>query len=167
MTSKRKVVKASEDLPVGALALPPCVPKSSGVFDQSTHPHRVRIIVTEKCAVADGEVEPKRSVYFVHPEFKPPEESKEQLDESVPPHARAWEFQGVETMHPYWGVERITDAERKKLSKAPFNMGCEDKEFAAVSVGALGTDSIAITFAVVVPIMTNAVAVEHRGGSCI
>ena len=171
LTTRRKVVKASEDLPVGTLALPPCVPKSSGVFDQSNHPHRVRIIVTEKCAVADGKpearlctkgkVEPKRSVYFVHPEFKPPEESKEQLDESVPPHARAWEFQGVETMHPYWAVERMTDAERKKLSKAPFNMGCEDKEFAAVSVGALGTDSIATTFAVTVPIMTNTVEVKQ------
>ena len=55
----------------------------------------------------------------------------------------------------------MTDAERKKLSKAPFNMGCEDKEFAAVSVGALGTDSIAITFTVVVPIMTNTVAVKQ------
>ena len=54
LNSKRKVVNASEDLPTGALALPPCVPKSSSVFDKSTHPHRVSIIVTEKSAVADG-----------------------------------------------------------------------------------------------------------------
>ena len=44
--------------------------------------------------------------------------------------------------------------------KSAFNIRCEDKEFAAVSVGALGRDSIAITFAVVVPIMTNTVAVN-------
>ena len=61
----------------------------------------------------------------------------------------------------------MTDAERKKSSKPPFNMGCEDKEFAAVSVGALGTDSIAITFAVVVPIMTNAVAVKKGEELCL
>ena len=54
LNSKRKVVKASEDLPAGALALPPCVPKSSSVFDKSTHPHRVPIVVIEKSAVADG-----------------------------------------------------------------------------------------------------------------
>ena len=55
----------------------------------------------------------------------------------------------------------MADAERKKSSKAPFNMGCEDKEFAAVSVGALGTDSIATTFTVVIPIMTNTVEVKQ------
>ena len=48
--------------------------------------------------------------------------------------------------------------------KSPFNIRCEDKEFAAVSVGALGGDSIASKFAVVVPIMTNAVAVKKGGG---
>ena len=45
--------------------------------------------------------------------------------------------------------------------KSPFNLRCEDKEFAAVSVGALCGDSTASTFAVVVPIMTNAVAVNE------
>ena len=39
-------------------------------------------------------------------------------------------------------------------------MRCEDKELSAVSVGPLGMDSIAITFAVIVPIMTNTVAVN-------
>ena len=44
--------------------------------------------------------------------------------------------------------------------KGAFNLACEDKEFAAVSVGALGENSIASTFAVVVPITTTAVAVK-------
>ena len=50
--------------------------------------------------------------------------------------------------------------------KSAFNIRCEDKEFAAVPVGALGRDSIAIADAVVVPIMTDAVAVK-KGRSCI
>ena len=70
-------------------------------------------------------------------------------------------------MHPFWAVERSTDAERKKSSKGPSNMGCEDNEFAAVSVGALGRDSIAITVAVVVPTMTNAVAVNKGEELCL
>ena len=34
LNSKRKVVKASEDLPKGTLALPPCVQRTSGVHDR-------------------------------------------------------------------------------------------------------------------------------------
>ena len=103
LSSKRKVVKASEDLPKGTLALPPCVPKTSSVLDKSVHPHRVPIVVTEKSAVADGTppgtrlsakspCEAKRTVYYVHPEFKMPEESKEKLEDAVASHVRAWEF---------------------------------------------------------------------------
>ena len=48
-----------------------------------------------------------------------------------------------------------------KRRRAPFNITFKDKEFAAVTVGASGRGSIASTFAVVVPIMTNAVAVKN------
>ena len=63
------------------------MPKSSSVLDKSTHQHRVRIQVIEKSAVAGGKpdvrvgtkgkLEPKRTVYYVHPEYNNPEESKE------------------------------------------------------------------------------------------
>ena len=76
-----------------------------------------------------------------------PEESKEKLDDEAESHARAWEFKGDETLHPFWAVERLTEDERRKAQKGAFNL-------------ASGTDSIASTFAVVVPIMTNAVAVK-------
>ena len=152
------------------MALPPCVPHTSRVYDKSTHPHRVPIVMIEKSAVADGRpdtrqrekgaYEPKRSVYYVHPEFKMPEESKEQLDDAVASGARAWEFKGDETLHPFWAVERLTEDERRKAQKGAFNLTFEDKEFVAVTVGASCGDSIAITLAVVVPIMTNAVDVK-------
>ncbi len=74
------------------------------VLDKSVHPHRVPIAVTEKTAMADGTpgtricakstCEAKRTVYYVHPEFKMPEESKEQLEDAVESGARAWEFKG-------------------------------------------------------------------------
>ena len=51
--TKRNVVKASEDVLGGSLALPPCVPHACGVYDKSCHPHRVPITVTERSAVAD------------------------------------------------------------------------------------------------------------------
>ena len=124
LTKHREVVKASEDLPAGALALAPCVLETSSVLDKSVHPHRVPIVVTEKSAVADGRpdtrhrekgaFEPRRSVYYVHPEFKMPEESKEQLEDAVASGACAWEFKGDETMHPFWAVEFLTEEERRK-----------------------------------------------------
>ena len=170
LNSKRKVVKASEDLPKGTVALPPCVPHTSRVYDKSTHPHRVPIAVTERSAVTDGKpdtrksvkgaYEPKRSVYYVHPEYRMPEESKEQLDDAVEPHVRAWDFKGDETLHPFWAVERLTEDERRKAQKGAFNLTFEDKEFSAVTVGTSGGDSIAVTLGVVVPIMTNAVDVK-------
>ena len=113
LTKNRKVVKASEDLPAGALALAPCVPKTSSVLDKSVHPHRVPIVVTEKSAVADarpdtrksgkGACEPKQTTYYVHPEYKMPEEGKDKLDDALASHVRAWEFVGDETLHPFLG----------------------------------------------------------------
>ena len=175
LNQNRKVVQACEDLPAGTLALPPCVPHTSRVYDKSFHPHRVPIVLTEKSAVAEAKPEtrksgkatsePKRTVHYVHPEYRTPEESKEQLEDAVAPGARAWEFKGDETMHPFWAVEFLTEEERRKAQKGAFNLTFEDKEFSAVTVGTSGGDSIAITLGVVVPIMTNAVDVKN-GGSC-
>ena len=116
LTNHRKVVKASEDLPAGALALAPCVLKTSSVLDKSVHPHRVPIVVTEKSAVADmrpdtrksgkGACEPNQTIYYVHPEYKMPEDGKETLDDAIASTVRAWEFKGDETLHPFWAAER-------------------------------------------------------------
>ena len=145
------------------------MPKTSSVLDKSVHPHRVPIVVTEKSAVADakpdtrksvkGTCEPKRTVYYVHPEYKMPEGSKDKLDDAVKSNVRAWEFTGDETLHPFWAAERISEDERRRTQKGPFNLKFEDKEFSAVTVGASGGGSISGTFTVVVPIMTNAVDV--------
>ena len=86
--------------------------------------------------------------------------SNDKLDDAVASHVRAWEFKGDETLHPFWAVERLTEDERRKAQKGAFNITFEDKEFAAVTAGTSGGDSIAITLGVVVPIMTNAVDVK-------
>ena len=171
LNSKRKVVKASEDLPKGTVALPPCVPHTSRVYDKSTHPHRVPIVVTEKSAVAEarpetrksmkGGLEPKQNIYYVHPECRMPEESKEKLQDAVASDVRAWQFKGNATLHPFWAVERLTEDERRKAQRGVFNLTCEDKVLSAVTVGASGGGSMSATFTVVVPIMTNAVDVKE------
>ena len=112
--TKRKVVNASEDLLGGSLAFPPCVPHTSRMYDKSWHPHRVPITVTERSAVAERKpdtrvrgkaaCEPSQSFYYVHPEYMMPEENKDTIDDQAASHARAWEFKGDETLHPFWAV---------------------------------------------------------------
>ena len=94
--TNRKVVRASEGLPAGSLALPPCVPHTSRVYDKSCHPHRVPVTVTERSAVvtavADGwkrytrktgqaTCDPSAIVYDVQPDYKLPEESNDNINE--------------------------------------------------------------------------------------
>ena len=133
--------------------------------------------MTETSAVADvkpetrksakATCEAKRTVYYVHPEYKMPEESKVKLDDAVASNVRAWEFKGDETLHPFWAAERLTEDERRKAQKGPFNLKFEDKVFSAVTVGASGGGSISVTFTVVVPIMTNAVDVKKGEELCL
>ena len=136
--NKRKVVYATEDMPLGTLALPPCVPKTSNVYTTSTHPLRVPIVVSEKSAVADerpdtkvtkGPVEPRQKTYYVHPEYKLPEDPEcrrpeeggdtELEDEAEPKEGVAsdvcvWEWKGDETLHPFWAVERLSEDELRR-----------------------------------------------------
>ena len=113
LNKNRRVVTASEDLPTGTLALPPFVPHTSRVYDKSTHPHRVPIAVTEKSAVAEakpgtrksskGMLEPQQTIYYVHPEYRMPEETKEKLEDAVASDVRAWQWKGDESLHPLLG----------------------------------------------------------------
>ena len=41
-------VKVTKDIGVEELQLPPCVPKSSKPVADSTHPHRIAVVVTRK-----------------------------------------------------------------------------------------------------------------------
>ena len=63
----------------------------------------------------------------------------------------------------------MTGDERRKAQQGTINMKLKDLEIelSVVTVGAFGTDPIARTFAVVVPIMSNAVAVKKWGRSCV
>ena len=77
---------------------------------------------------------------------------------------RAWQWNGDETLHPFWVVERVTEEERKKAQRGVFNLTLEEKELLAVTVGASSGGSLSVTFTVVIPIMTNTVDVKKGGG---
>ena len=56
---------------------------------------------TRKTGKAIGD--PSGIVYYVQPEYRIPEESKDKLGDGVASHVRAWDFKGDETMHPFLG----------------------------------------------------------------
>ena len=72
---KEKYVTATKELKAKSLELAPCQPKSqSRLLKESTHPQRTRIRVVQKKPVV---VPPRESLYYLHPEFKMPEDVTE------------------------------------------------------------------------------------------
>jgi hypothetical protein len=178
LESRLKTVTATSDLEPDTLELPPCVPKSGKVYTTSVHPLRVPIRVTRKAgrgrsggeAAFDGrgnEVDPIPTAcdavrtYYLHPEYKLPEDTATTETKGSLPGTVLWEFKGDETLHPFWAVPRLNDAEMntKNLangSKRAFNMKMEEKEYVLVTVGELYGESVAITISVSIPLLTNA-----------
>ncbi len=176
---KKKIsVVASKDAEAGAIRLPPCAPKAAKVFHQSTHPHRVRFLVTCKAqsavAAASDNVDQRgetvqESVYFAIPGLKPPSIDEESADA---PTDAMWVWKGDETMCPFWAVRRLTGsqlaAEQAKSRAEPssphavaFNCGLQDFEFTQVCVGAFLDDSVSYTQTVRVPMLTNTARVRE------
>ena len=181
LDKSRKVVTASEDLPPGTLSLPPCAPKMAKAYTASVHPHRVAIVVTDKSAVADKEsvrknadvAEPapvapalKQKTYYAHPEYKFPEESKEDLPDGVSPDVRVWKWKGDEVTHPFWAVPRLSVDELRKMNAAnpqkqvAFNVKLQEKEFSVVTVGAADGGSVSVALTVAIPVITNSTTVK-------
>ena len=171
--ASRRLVTASADLAPGSLVIPPCVPKTAKAYKNSVHPQRVAIVVTEKSAVAAPQPNVRATskkaavtasqlfTYYVHPEYKLPEESKEEVADDASLEVVPWEWKGDETMHPFWAVARLSQEELNKAnaatpqSRRKFNVTLEEKEYSVVTVGDSAGNAVSMTFGVRVPIMTN------------
>ena len=105
------------------------------------------------------------NTYYLHPEYKLPEDVTDTSTEAVAPGTRLWRWSGDESLYPFWAVERVTDtwihrtnAEftfRKESTQFEFNVEHKELEFACVSVGAVQGKSIAVTVTVRLPVLTN------------
>ena len=132
---------------------PPCVPKSSKVFAQSSHPQRVPIVVSRQTPPL------KTTTYYVVPEYKPPRDDTGASIEATHSGAKAWQFQGDETMHSFWAVPRVSALEVQKsvATSEPFaiNMGLRTKRYQSVVVGTWHDKPVNAVFAVDVPFLVN------------
>ena len=102
-----------------------------------------------------GPPAPKQKTYYVHPECKLPEASKEAalVDDGVESDGRLWEWKGDESLHPVWVVQRFSGDElnkrnAKEKTHCVSNLKLVDQEFSLVTVGASGGESISVTISV-------------------
>lgn len=130
---------------------------------------------------------PRARTYYLHPEYKMPEDVTAASGVKPPdpesgsaPSTRLWKWHGDETMHPFWAVQRESGTEMKRRQEAEqetarkpqgsnaavavlprFNTALKEKEFAVVTVGAMGGNSVAMTMEVTIPVLTNTVDVPE------
>ena len=51
--------------------------------------------------------------YYIHPEINLPKDVTTEEQQLHTPDVRSWEFEGDETMQPFWLVRRLTDSALK------------------------------------------------------
>ena len=175
--SNTKSVVATSRIEPNALELPPCV-RSGKIYSSSVHPYRVPVVV--KRVAAAHRIHTKKSVgdcggdneqmvtYYVHPDFKLPGGFDAESLADTGDTAAAWKWTGDESMHPFWAVQRLTQQElQRKAADGPrsrslaFNAELVQQEFNVVAVGKYNNESATITIQVLVPIMTNRIAIEQ------
>ena len=101
---------AAEDLDPLELELWPCIPKQLGhVRTQSTNPERVAVACRDLRAERD--VAQAEKVFYVHSEFKAPDNTTPAAVAEQSGGQRAWRWHGDETKYPFWAVAKLTAEE--------------------------------------------------------
>ena len=92
--------------------------------------------------VKDCDAEWREATSYIHPEWTPPriKEREEAVDGSAQSCAGNWEmeWQGKESMHPFWAVTRIDETkehEKRPLDQRSVNCKLVPKEHQVVGVG--------------------------------
>ena len=120
-------VTVTQNVQSGDLQLFPCAPKSAKISKVSTHPDRVSIRV-HQTVTTGGNAAVATNTYYLHPEYKLPEDVTDKSTEAVAPGIRLWRWSGEESMFPFWAVERVTEAWMFKTN-SEFTFRKEDMQF--------------------------------------
>ena len=181
----KRWVRAQKAIEPEQLRLFPGAPRAAGFCTQSDNPCRATFQVTLK-ASEGGDNELTMREFHLSPEFKLPEVKEKATAvagatagaglgvERVPEDTavaveRYWSWTGAESVYPYWGVTRCCNAEMRKMqaqdatSTLRFNLAIHETQYANVTVGKAGRN---MTFTVMVPVLTNNVALEEGEQLC-
>jgi hypothetical protein len=158
--------------------LPPCIPKQSKVFEASEHPCAIKIL--QKVMKTTGEKQEELSkeesspdagsvcrenTFYVLPEFKFPAQEKSAVAETTADEALTWNWEGAETMHPFWAVRRLNEKQlqtevqawKPETGKPRHRFNCElrMKPLSAVVLGIINERSLNRTRLLKVPFLIN------------
>jgi hypothetical protein len=158
--------------------LPPCIPKQSKVFEASEHPCAIKIL--QKVMKTTGEKQEELSkeesspdagsvcrenTFYVLPEFKFPAQEKSAVAETTADEALTWNWEGAETMHPFWAVRRLNEKQLQTEVQAwkpetgkprpRFNCELRMKPLSAVVLGIINERSLNRTRLLKVPFLIN------------
>ena len=173
-------VVARTDVDKEILMLPPCVPKLSKLFDRSTHPNAIGIIVKVMRPVGEnedssGDAVLRTTTFYALPEFQGPRRNESAAvaagqteSESATPVWVWGEGGNAETMHPCWAVRRLTEPQlAKEVAATPpnarkprFNCHFVTHSLSNVCVATVDNTCINCTRLVEVPFLTNSTALE-------
>jgi hypothetical protein len=152
----------------------------------SDNPYRATFQVMPKVAKGADTV-PKMREYHLSLEIKLPEVQEKvsavagataagglsgepQAENTAVAVQRPWHWTGAESMYPYWGVTRCTNAEMRKwqaqeaIATLRLNLGITPVSYANVIVAGEGAN---MTFQVMVPVLTNTVALDEGEQLCL
>ena len=153
-TSRHIKVITKAAVAAGKLEVWPCVPHSCKVHSDSVHPHKVLVQVWD--TASEGRA---KSSFYLNPEFTIPEGTTAHDVDKSDPLQRVWKWAGKESMHPFWGVTRLTGDELAKRNVAQkdaprlrFNVDLDRRELKMVKCSRVITISI--------PVMTNTAELE-------
>ena len=103
--------------------------------------------------------------YYVHPEVLCPKDVTTDDQKLVTPSVRSWEYQGSESMQPFWLVRRLNESglkayKDKSHPQAKFNMKLIYEDFQDMCVGSWQEHSLSLVYKVTVPLVTNNCALK-------
>ena len=173
-------VVAGAHMQARTVMLPPCIPKQCKVYDShNEHPMAVPVSVVLAQDTGDAveaqlsdivAAKQSRSDFLLCPEFKAP--TAVAAKPGGNPAEREWIYSKdqAETLHPFWGVRRITDtalqqekdrvttqikATGEKLRVPEFNCEIVTKVSTAVHISVVGVQNVTNTRFITVPYICN------------
>ena len=105
---------------------------------------------SKAAAVADGANILKSFKFYVNPEWKGPEADRDDPE--------MWNWQGDESMHPYWSIRRLS---QQRLGEATFNMTTKPLSFNVITLGSVSGKVRSMAMEVTVPFLTNSVEIPN------
>ena len=111
----------------------------------------------------------RENIFYILPEFKSPtQEENSAVAASTTSTAPTWNWEGAETMNPFWAVRRLTDKQLQQEAQAwtpetgkprpRFNCQLETQSLSLVNLGVVRSKALNRTRMLDVPFLTNNVA---------